>query len=94
MSTQTYAEFVGTIQKLNQQMNDVVKDELERLRIIEVNATQAILLYNIGAKEVTAGDLKKRGFYLGSNVSYSITKMINLGYVRKKTARSTSVPCG
>jgi DNA-binding MarR family transcriptional regulator len=59
----------------------VVKDEFERLNILEINSVQALLLFNIGENEVTAGELKSRGYYQGSNVSYNLKKLVELGYM-------------
>ena len=40
-----------------------------------------LLLFNIGEHEVTAGELKSRGYYQGSNVSYNLKKLVELGYM-------------
>jgi len=60
---------------------DVIKDEFERLGVLEINPVQALLLFNIGEHEVTAGELKTRGYYQGSNVSYNLKKLVELGYM-------------
>ena len=60
---------------------DVLKDEFERLGIEDVNPVQALLLFNIGDHEVSAGELKTRGYYQGSNVSYNLKKLVELGYM-------------
>jgi len=59
----------------------VIKDEFERLGILEINSVQALLLFNVGENEVTAGELKSRGYYQGSNVSYNLKKLVDLGYM-------------
>jgi DNA-binding MarR family transcriptional regulator len=59
----------------------VIKDEFERLAILEINSVQSLLLFNIGENEVTAGELKSRGYYQGSNVSYNLKKLVELGYM-------------
>ncbi|MEO0358703.1 MAG: winged helix DNA-binding protein, partial [Pseudomonadota bacterium] len=53
----------------------------ERLGVLEINAVQALLLFNIGDHEVTAGELKSRGYYQGSNVSYNLKKLVDMGYM-------------
>ena len=67
---------------------NVVKDEFERLGRSDVNSIQALLLYNIGDAEVTAGELTGRGYYLGSNVSYNLKKLVQAGYIHHE--RSTT----
>ena len=76
-----YLENLSMIERLHRLLLDVVKDEFERLRILEINAVQALLVFNIGENEVTAGELKSRGYYQGSNVSYNLKKLVELGYM-------------
>ncbi len=76
-----YMEHLALIERLHRLLLDVVKDEFERLRIIDINSVQALLLYNIGENEVTAGELKTRGYYQGSNVSYNLKKLVDAGYM-------------
>lgn len=76
-----YLDTLTLVERLHRLLLDVVKDEFERLGIFEINAVQALLLFNIGEAEVTAGELKTRGYYQGSNVSYNLKKLVELGYM-------------
>jgi len=76
-----YLETLSLVERLHRLLLDVIKDEFERLGILEINAVQALLLFNIGENEVTAGELKTRGYYQGSNVSYNLKKLVDLGYM-------------
>jgi DNA-binding MarR family transcriptional regulator len=76
-----YLEALSLIERLHRLLLDVIKDEFERLGILEINSVQALLLFNIGENEVTAGELKSRGYYQGSNVSYNLKKLVDLGYM-------------
>jgi DNA-binding MarR family transcriptional regulator len=76
-----YLETLSMVERLHRLLLDVIKDEFERLGILEINAVQALLLFNIGENEVTAGELKTRGYYQGSNVSYNLKKLVDLGYM-------------
>lgn len=76
-----YIENLGLIERMHRLLLDVIKDEFERLGVIDVNAVQALLLFNIGSNEVTAGELKTRGYYQGSNVSYNLKKLVEAGYM-------------
>ena len=78
---QSYLDTLTLVERLHRLLLDVIKDEFERLGIIELNAVQALLLFNIGDNEVTAGELKSRGYYQGSNVSYNLKKLVDLGYM-------------
>jgi DNA-binding MarR family transcriptional regulator len=76
-----YLEALALVERLHRLLLDVIKDEFERVGIIEINAVQALLLFNIGDNEVTAGELKTRGYYQGSNVSYNLKKLVDMGYM-------------
>ncbi len=76
-----YLDNLALLERLHRLLLDVIKDEFERLNILEINSVQALLLFNIGENEVTAGELKSRGYYQGSNVSYNLKKLVELGYM-------------
>lgn len=76
-----YLENLALVERLHRLLLDVIKDEFERLALLEINPVQALLLFNIGENEVTAGELKSRGYYQGSNVSYNLKKLVELGYM-------------
>ena len=67
-----YLESLALVERLHRLLLDVIKDEFERVGVIEINPVQALLVFNIGDNEVTAGELKSRGYYQGSNVSYNL----------------------
>lgn len=64
-----YLEALTLVERLHRRLLDVIKDEFDRRGRADINSVQALLLYNIGDKELTAGELRTRGYYLGSNVS-------------------------
>lgn len=76
-----YLEALSLVERLHRLLLDVIKDEFERVGVLEINAVQALLLFNIGENEVTAGELKSRGYYQGSNVSYNLKKLVETGYM-------------
>lgn len=76
-----YLESLALVERLHRLLLDVIKDEFERLGILDINSVQALLLFNIGENEVTAGELKSRGYYQGSNVSYNLKKLVEMGYM-------------
>jgi DNA-binding MarR family transcriptional regulator len=76
-----YLEALALVERLHRLLLDVIKDEFERVGVLEINAVQALLLFNIGDNEVTAGELKTRGYYQGSNVSYNLKKLVDTGYM-------------
>jgi len=76
-----YLDSLALVERLHRLLLDVIKDEFERLGQLEINAVQALLLFNIGENEVTAGELKSRGYYQGSNVSYNLKKLVEAGFM-------------
>ncbi|MEY1556192.1 MarR family winged helix-turn-helix transcriptional regulator [Yoonia sp. R2331] len=77
----SYLDSLTLVERLHRLLLDVIKDEFERVGVLEINAVQALLLFNIGDNEVTAGELKTRGYYQGSNVSYNLKKLVDNGYM-------------
>lgn len=83
-----YLQALRLIERLHRLLLDVIKDEFDRLGGSELNSVQALLLYNIGSSELTAGELKTRGYYLGSNVSYNLKKLVDMGYIHYKRSET------
>ena len=77
----TYLDALSLVERLHRLLLDVIKDEFERVGVLEINAVQALLLFNIGDNEVTAGELRTKGYYQGSNVSYNLKKLVEMGYM-------------
>ena len=75
------------MERLHRRLLDVIKDEFDRRGRADINSVQALLLYNIGDKELTAGELRTRGYYLGSNVSYNVKKLVEMGYLHHARSR-------
>jgi len=76
-----YYESILLIERLHRHFLEVLKSELDRLNIQDINNVQSLILYNIGEDEMTVGELTARGYYLGSNVSYNVKKMVENGYL-------------
>jgi DNA-binding MarR family transcriptional regulator len=83
-----YLEALTLIERLHRRLLDVIKDDFERSGEPEVNPVQALLLFNIADSELTAGELKTRGHYQGSNVSYNLKKLVESGYVNHERSNS------
>ena len=76
-----YLEVVALVERLHRQFLEVVKTEIDRMGVHDVNNVQAMILYHIGTDELTVGELTQRGYYLGSNVSYNLKKLIEHEYI-------------
>jgi DNA-binding MarR family transcriptional regulator len=78
---ETYLDAIRLTERLHRQFLELVKAELDRLGMEDINNVQAFILYNIGRDELTVGELTNRGYYLGSNVSYNVRKMVENGFI-------------
>jgi DNA-binding MarR family transcriptional regulator len=81
LSVDSYAETVTLIERLHRRFLDVLRVELERRGINQINNVQSLLLANIGQDEVSVGELMSRGYNLGSNVSYNLKRLVATGLV-------------
>ena len=90
-----YIEAILLVERLHRRFLDVIKVELERLRIEDVNNVQTLILYNISTEQLTIGELTNRGYYLGSNVSYNVKKLVENNYLEQEKSphdkRSTRI---
>lgn len=76
-----YFELVFLVDRLHRRLLDVIRDEFERAGRSDISAVQAMLLHSIGDSEISSGELRSRGNYLGSNVSYNLKKLVEAGLV-------------
>jgi DNA-binding MarR family transcriptional regulator len=83
-----YHEALNLVERVHHQLLDVIKDEFDRRSRADINSVQALLLYNIGEKELTARELHTRGYYLGSNVSYNLKKLVEMGFLDHQRSRT------
>ena len=81
MTPTPYYESIQLIERLHRHFLDVLKVELDKKGIQDINNVQSMILHNIGDDELTVGELTIRGYYLGSNVSYNVKKMVENDYL-------------
>jgi DNA-binding MarR family transcriptional regulator len=76
-----YLISIRLIERLHRRFLDVIKTELDRLGIEDINNVQTLILFNINEEQLTVGELTARGYYLGSNVSYNVKKLVESEYL-------------
>jgi len=81
---QAYLDAIALIERLHRECLEVIKADLERHGIRDLNNVQALILFNIGGDELSVGELTERGYYLGSNVSYNVKKLVENGYLTQQ----------
>lgn len=79
-----YTETIALTERVHRRYLSIVKIELERLDIRDINAAQAMILYNIDEDSPVTTELQARGYYLGSNVSYNVKKLVDQGYLQQE----------
>ena len=79
-----YLDALLLIERLHRQFLDVLKGELDRIGHGDINNVQSLILYNIGDETLTVGELTSRGYYLGSNVSYNLKKLVDNGFLEQE----------
>ncbi|MDR2681601.1 MAG: winged helix DNA-binding protein [Holosporaceae bacterium] len=84
---ESYLEAVSLIERLHRLFLEVIKCELDSLKVEDINNVQALVLYNLGGEQISIGELTTRGCYLGSNVSYNLKKMVQNGYIDQMTSK-------
>lgn len=83
-ATQAYYDITRLIERLHRRFLDVLRAELDHLGVDDINAVQSLILANINSDEITVRDLIKRGYYLGSNASYNVKKLVECGYLEQE----------
>src|SRR3569833_1732475 len=76
-----YMEMLNLIERLHRQLLDVIKDELDRRDEREINSVQALLLFNVGDQELTAGELRTHNHNKRSNDTNNQKKQVEGGYI-------------
>jgi DNA-binding MarR family transcriptional regulator len=82
-----YLQALMLVERLHRRLLDVIKDEFDRRGRTDINSVQALLIYNMGDKELSVGELLTRGCYLGTNVSYNLKKLVDLGLLEHQRSR-------
>lgn len=82
-----YLQMLRRLERLHRLLLDVIREEFERGGRDDLKPVQALLIYNIGGRELTAGELRAHGLYLGSNVTYNLKKLVAAGYVEQSRSR-------
>ncbi|MDR0630481.1 MAG: MarR family winged helix-turn-helix transcriptional regulator [Holosporales bacterium] len=79
----SYLELPIYGEKMHRLFLDVIKQELDNLAVADISSVQAFILMNVNDNVITMGEVLSRGYYVGSNASYNIKKMITNSYMRQ-----------
>jgi DNA-binding MarR family transcriptional regulator len=76
-----YIELIALAERMHRQFLEIVRLELDKCSVDDINSVQAMIVYNIGDLEMTVGELTLRGCHLGSNLSYNVKSVRDNGYI-------------
>ena len=76
-------EFAMLAERVYRTFLELIKHELDSAGIIDISPIQAAVLLNIDNNTITMSEVISRGYYMGSNASYNLKKMINNGYINQ-----------
>ena len=82
-----YLQALMLVERLHRRLLDVIKDEFDRRGRTDINPVQALIIYNIGDQQLCAGELRTRGYYLGTNVTYNLKKLVEAGLLENQRSR-------
>lgn len=77
----SHIEVVRVIERLHRRSLDLVRADLIEAGIDDLSPSQVMMLFTIGSSELSVRDLIERGYYLGSNASYSLKRLVEAEYV-------------
>ena len=82
-----YLQTLSLVERLHRRLLEVIKDEFERQGRSEIAPVQGLILYSIGSQELSVGELRTRGYYLGTNVTHNLKKLVDLGLIEYQRSR-------
>jgi DNA-binding MarR family transcriptional regulator len=82
-----YLQALMLVERLHRRLLDVIKDEFDRRGRTDINPVQVLIIYNIGDQQLCAGELRTRGYYLGTNVTYNLKKLVEAGLLENQRSR-------
>ncbi len=84
----TFFKSISAVERLHQKLHYILALMLAKTPFADVSPVQALLIHNIADNKTRVGELKTRGFYLGTNVTYNLKKLVKAGYVNRVISNS------
>lgn len=82
-----YALLPRLIERMHRRYLDVLRFELTRMGVDDLNPVQMMQLLNID-EEISVQELVDRGHYVGSSAFYNIKKLVQSGYIEQSRSPS------
>ena len=77
----THIDIVRAIERLHRRSLDLIRADLIQAGVDDLSPSQVMMLFTIGPGELSVRDLIERGYYLGSNASYSLKRLVEADYI-------------
>ena len=77
----TSTEFAVFAERAYKTFLELLRHELQKNRVNDINAIQVFMLLNIDEGIITMSEILSKGYYSGSNASYNLKKMLQNGYL-------------
>ena len=91
--SEKYLESIALIEKIYRLFLDVLKFELQKIRALDLNQTQAMILMYVGNQKMSISEIVEKGNFVGSNVSYNVKKLIQSKYVTQESSEFDKEIC-
>lgn len=82
----SHLDLVRVVERVHRRYLDLFRLDLGRLGVDDLSPSQVMMLFTIGSDELTVRDLIDRGYYLGSNASYNLKRLVEGGYVDRSAS--------
>lgn len=79
-----FLELISLTDRVHRHCLHLIKAELERISGSRINPTQALIVLKIGHLAMSSSELTTGGWYPGTNLSYSIKKLVSAGLVTRQ----------
>lgn len=83
----SHLELARTVERINRRFADLLRIEMGKLGVVDIGPAQVMVLLTIGGDELSVRDLLDKGHYLGSNVSYYLKQLVDLGYIDRAASQ-------
>ncbi|USO02638.1 MAG: winged helix DNA-binding protein [Alphaproteobacteria bacterium] len=84
---ENHLEAISLVEVVYKLYLDVLKTELSKLGILDINNMQAMIMYHIGDRKLSIGEVIDKGCFIGSNVSYNVKKLTSAGYLKQEPSQ-------
>jgi DNA-binding MarR family transcriptional regulator len=82
----THLDIVRVVERLHRRSLDLMRTDLVKAGIIDLSPSQVMMLFTIGTADLSVRELIERGYYLGSNASYILKRLVEGEYIVRTTS--------